>query len=220
MKMSIKVASTIILNLILWSSAHAKEKGFFVQLNGGIASPKSASVTSARTATVNNSSVKLGRSAIYELETGYKSKNFSASLSFDYLPNFSKTKSLTVNNTYTYTGKLKDKSYLGMFNLYLNPFTFKGFTPFVMAGIGYGRNSTKITASGPAGTFTGSTINTNNTVYKFGLGTKYQFTRNIYGDVRYQYMNLGNYKIGQSKYTGATSKLVVNEFMAGVGYKF
>lgn len=220
MKSSQKIIIATILSSTILSSAHALESDFFIQIGGGIANSKSENVTSASTTQVNSKSVKLGDSPVFELEAGFKlNQYFTTSLSLDYFSNFSKSSTVTIGAN-SYTGTIKDISYLGTFNLYVTPFTFNRFTPFIVGGIGYGRNDTKLTASGPNSSFTGSTIHTDNTIYKFGIGTKIAYDQAIAFDIRYQYMDLGTYKIGQSQYTSAKSKLKVNMFMVGVGYTF
>jgi len=95
-------------------------------------------------------------------------------------------------------------------NVYVKPYTFNGFTPYAVGGLGYGWFS----GSGVRSTAS----NSDSIVYNVGLGSLYSITPNWSLDVSYRYAisDKENVKKTSGRYTNYTS----NELVTGVRYNF
>lgn len=132
----------------------------------------------------------------------------------------------------------KVKSMNLMANLFVDAGNFSGFKPYAVVGLGFARNKasnvdikqvingnnesygassnlTGVTAVKTSKTETYSGKTKNNFAFKVGLGMKYAINEDFDVDVRYQYMNLGKAQFGSG-----TVKVIANELMLGVAYKF
>ena len=104
------------------------------------------------------------------------------------------------------TDKLTVKSYAAMLNGYLTAHNDTIFTPYLLAGVGLGHNTTKH----------GSTkMKKTNFIWNVGLGAQAKVAEQVSVDLGYRYVNLG--KLG-SKDKIKAKELKGHEIVAGLVY--
>ena len=212
-------------------------KDLYIQLNAGYARGFKPGA--------NFGSNSLKRTGLYGIEFGANVyEHLRASLSFEYMPNFSGSyiyngnASSSVN--YATNNNFKVKSYVAMANLYYDIGEYNRFTPYFMMGVGMSKNKTSqvngngaTTNSDPNQNITTSTPGAaqTNFAYKLGFGTRYELTKAFSLDLRYQFSDLGKFKTGALQiwnvsgtpgYQAASNsgKLRAHGLTMGVVYKF
>lgn len=217
---NIALATALSATVLCASAANAQTQDYYVQFNSGFAYGMKPGN--------DLGSKNMGNAALFGFETGYKvDENFRAGLSFDYLTGFKgknaesekiNAELVTLNNT------VKVKSYVAMLNLYYDIGEFNGFTPYMTIGAGMARNKSKLNAvqadeDGDTLASVSSKGTKNNFAYKLGLGTRYALDSSFDLDVRYQYQDLGRFKVNSS-ISDVSGKLRAQALMVGVIYKF
>jgi opacity protein-like surface antigen len=204
----------------------AAEGDYYAQFNLGA----SSSINSSVEYKVNGgepyqATGNAGSSALFGLEGGARiNENLRAGLALDFRPGY--TSRMKDGNTEFAEMKLKSTSLMA--NMYYDFTDMGSFMPYVTLGLGMAQNEMK--ADGING-FTGSIASKKTTgfAYKLGLGTRYAMTKDFDLDVRYQYVDLGKAKFGNTITSGGQSanvettkswKLRAHEFLIGVAYKF
>ncbi len=182
----------------------------------------------------------LNHSPVYGIETGLRlNEYFRTSLSLDYRPNFKNNYSTTsgyISNfipyTITDTYNTKVKSLAVMLNAYYDITEVNNLTPYLTlaGGVSSNKTSSSINKANSLGASYAANYNTavhNNFAYKAGLGIRFTVSKVFDMDLRYQYVNLGKFKTGALTGSGGstaaaprTGKLISNEFLLGVVYKF
>ena len=213
-------------------SSVANAEGYYVQANGGVSISTDASKDVKK---------KMGNSAIYGLEFGAKvSDSFRAGLSLDYRPNYSakRTDAYQISegkrmpfhdnmeNAYNY----KVKSLVAMANLYYDVTDFNGIVPYVHLGLGVAQNKVKVTVdqysvdSKADHNYSNASKTRTNFAYKLGLGARHAINEQFDIDVRYQYVDLGKFKLDnvvKGNSTGSVEgKLRSHDLLLGVAFKF
>lgn len=226
MKLSKIVLATISVAAFIGFSAQAETSNYYIQLNGGLArglAPKQ-----------DMGDVKMGSSGIIGVEAGYKfNENLRASLSLDYLTNFSWTENVPTSlDVLRQDHSYKNKSFVGMLNVYYDILDYNGLTPYITVGAGFARNKA---------TNNSTFYNTDNTVletsnqngkktnfaYKIGLGAKYNVSQDIAIDLRYQFVNLGKMHLNSTTSVtykepipSLSGKARAHQFLVGISYNF
>ncbi len=218
----------------LAADAQAKEKDFYVQVNAGGAYGTNPKVRSENNEADITNQKNIGSAPLLGVEAGYRiNDKFRTSLSLDYLSNFQWTNSYQIPNyPDDYLSKYKVISIVGMINGYYNITEFKGLVPYITAGLGVSRNQAKYTMTaiyidqedGSEEFYQKGTRYS--FAYKIGLGTTYSVNEKISLDARYQYVNLGKFKVNGSYsedlgYAGAISgKVKTHQYLVGLAFKF
>lgn len=181
----------------------------------------------------------LKRTGSYGIELGANVyEHLRASLSFDYMPDFTGTYISTLSSTdvssYNINYNFKVKSYVAMANLYYDIAQINRFTPYLMVGVGAAQNKTY----NINGNYINNTNNKtspisipgakqNNFAYRAALGTRYDLNKAFSLDIRYQLADLGKFKSGSTGIVGSdnfsancTGKLRIHGLIAGIVYKF
>jgi opacity protein-like surface antigen len=194
---------------------------YYVQLNAG------ASVSAKAGGDVGK---KMGTSGLYGLEAGTRlNENLRMGLSIDYRPSYlAKTSSSELDSDtgdkYNTNIEYKVKSLVAMANVYYDITEINGFTPYMNFGLGVAKNKLKYTSSTvvqdtPGVTNESIKSNKTNFAYKVGLGTRYSVSQAVDLDLRYQFADLGKFKVNSSEGL-KKGKLRAHEFLVGVAYKF
>ncbi len=211
----------------------------YMQLNGG--------VTYNSTGSSFSDNKNANHTGIYGIEVGYKFDDYTrASLSLDYMPNYSFTTSANENTSgiidgtpyvITSNNNFKVNSWVMMFNAYYDIKNTSNFTPYVTLGAGVARNEAKSTYNslfGASGNLENNPVNLakytkDNFAYKIGVGAKYAINKSFDFDLRYQFVDMGKFTTASGSYTldGATYtlseqtvKLKAQEILIGIAYKF
>jgi opacity protein-like surface antigen len=211
------LSATALVNVAIAEDAAMND--YYVQLNAG------ASVSAKAGGDVSK---KMGTSGLYGLEAGTRlNENLRMGLSIDYRPSYlaktssSKTEDGDKHNTNI---EYKVKSLVAMANVYYDITEINGFTPYMNFGLGVAKNQLKYTSSTVVQDISGvynESIKSNKTnfAYKVGLGTRYSVSQAVDLDLRYQFADLGKFKVNSSDGL-KKGKLRAHEFLVGVAYKF
>lgn len=213
-------------------NTESNNKNYYFQLNTGI----SHSLNS----TNDFAGVDLNNSGIYGFAVGSKINDaFSADISMDYRPSFSKnySTSATYEGINTTSNKnIKVKSFVTMINGYYNITTIdNNITPYITFGMGIANNKTNqftidsVNSEGDTGSTIYSKGKRTNFAWKIGAGTKFALNSQFDLDLRYQYADLGKFTTGNTEsFDGGAyestrqlkGNLTSHELIIGLGYKF
>jgi opacity protein-like surface antigen len=214
----------------------------YVQLNGGPA----FNISGAGMFGNKNA----GNTGVYGIEAGYKFDDYTrASISVDYMPNYSFDASASENESgylsggtpyvVTSNNNFKVNSWLVMLNGYYDIKNSSDFTPYFTIGAGIARNKAKSTYSAST-SVRGGAFETDsadlgeeskdNFAYKIGAGARYAINKSFDLDLRYQFVDMGKFTTaaGSYNYGGTiiipvpeqTIKLKSQQILLGIAYKF
>lgn len=207
------------------------ESYYYMQLNGGLA----YGLTGAGMFGNKNA----GNTGMYGVEAGYKFDDYTrASISADYMPNHSfnsaaeGTSGLIGGQPYAISSNnnFKVNAWLFMLNGYYDIKNSSSFTPYFTLGAGVSRNKAQSTYTS-TGSLNGVSVynsssnlaqgTKDNFAYKFGAGVRYNVHKNIDLDLRYQFIDMGNFTTASGASIAAqTVKIKTQELLLGVAYKF
>lgn len=221
----------------LAASAADNNKDYYFQINTGYAKADSAGTDEFPVGA-------MGDNALIGGELGYKfNDNFRGSLSLDYISSFSnkrRSSETDEDGTYFSENAIGVSSYAAMINLYYDIAKVNNFVPYVTIGSGMSINRTGdhyVVTSNDEDNDVITTIDgpatKRNFAYKIGLGSRYILSNSFDLDLRYQYINLGEFRTSsnQSTYRNGVyhkhsssaiekGNLSAHEVVLGLSYKF